>query len=122
MKPPCLLFCTIHQRASDQGKNKTNFLPEWRTRFYPIVVIKKPEILNALYSLNRRLSNTTGRRLIRTINISSIKRYLQCNLIYKNAMMKSPEICEMAMLHRQQRRLLALLSGAGFIPSGFSSY
>jgi hypothetical protein len=44
-----------HLRASDQGKNKTPFLPERRTRFYPLVG-NKIALWEALYNyLNRKI-------------------------------------------------------------------
>jgi hypothetical protein len=58
-----------HLRASDQGKNKTPFLPERRTRFYPLVG-NKIALWEALYNyLNRKLSSTKDRRLQAIISI-----------------------------------------------------
>ena len=74
--------------------------------------------MKALYNLSRRLSNTIGKRLIRTIsyNISSNMRYLQRNLIYKNAK-KSGNGAAISTAAAATGA-----PGAGFLPSGFSSY
>ncbi len=63
-----------HLRASDQGKNKTPFLPERRTRFYPLVGNKIALKEGHCNYLKRKLSSSKDRRL--QAIISSIMSYL----------------------------------------------